>query len=129
MAYRLHGERVALTIDGLDIEVQPVSSDTVYRTIVALGSTFVAEPTTEALSALVSYFCLEAQPTFEVIDHRGVVPATPAGMLRLPDALVVRLALEWAEAFVAEPPASAVDKMVPPGEMRDELNRRLRAVA
>lgn len=129
MAYRLAGDRVPLTVDGLVIEVQPIVSDTVYRTVVALGSAFLAEPSTDALERLASYFCIEAQPTWEVVDHRGSVQASPTGLLRFPDVLAVGIVSGWAEAFVAEPPSTAVDEVYPPGPLRDELNRRLRSVA
>jgi hypothetical protein len=129
VVYRLNGDRTPLTLDGLTIEVQPVVSDTVYRSIVALGAAAVAAPSNDTLSAVAVYFCTEAQPTWDIIDHRGIVPATPAGMLRMSDALALGLVSEWAAAFVAEPPETAVDKIIPPGEMRDELNRRLKAVA
>ncbi len=46
----------------------------------------------------------------------------------MPDALVLGLASEWAEAFTYVP-ETAVDKLVPPGPMRDRLNAELRAVA
>ncbi len=123
MAYRLGGRRVPLTVDGLTIEVQPIVSDSVYRAVVGLGSAFLAEPSTDALSTLAACFCLEAQPTWDIIDHRGVVPATPSGMLRLSDVMALEIVSEWAAAFVAE---SAVDKIIPPGKLRNDLNRKLR---
>ena len=133
MAYRLGGERVAIEADGLTIEVQPIASDTVYRAAVGLAAVYfgASEPTalSAALSALASFFCVEAQPTWDVVDHRGVIPATPAGMLRFPDVLALELVAAWAQAFVAEPAETAVDKLVEPGPRRDRLNARLRAVA
>jgi hypothetical protein len=134
MAYRLHGERVTLALDdGPTIEVQPIASDTVYRTAVGLASAYFAATDPAALSAalerLATYFCMEAEPTWEMVDHRGTVPATPAGMLRMPDTIALTIMSDWAELFVAEPPATAVDKLMPEGPLRDRLNRQLRAVA
>ncbi len=134
MAYRLHGERVTLTLgDGPTIEVQPIASDTVYRTVVGLGAAYFAASDPAALSValerLSTYFCVEAQPTWEMVDHRGAVPATPAGMLRMSDELALGITSKWAEQFVAEPPETAVDKLVPEGPLRDRLNAKLRAVA
>jgi hypothetical protein len=128
MAHRLSGERVTVEVAGLPVELQPIGAWSIYQTAVDLTAAWIAAEGPAALSALqraCAYFCIEAQPTWEALDHRGVVPATPAGMMRLPMAL--DLIVEWAEMFVREPAETAVDKMVPPGEMRDELNRRLRA--
>lgn len=134
MAYRLDGKRVLIELeDGPTIEVQPIVSDTTYRTVVGLGAAYFAatEPTAvqSALSAVATFFCREAMPTWDIADHHGPVPATPVGMLRFPDELTLTLASEWAAAFVAEPAKTAVDELVPEGPMRDALNRRLRAVA
>lgn len=134
MAYRLPGGRSSVTpAEGCTVEVQDIAAWPIYQTAVGLASAFYAatDPAAEfgALSDLYGYFCLEAQPTWQIVDHRGVVPATPAGMLRLPIELALGMVSEWAEAFVAEPPETAVDKLVPPGPMRDRLNKQLRAVA
>ncbi len=132
--YRLTGERATIELEnGPTIEVQPIVSDTVYRTAVGLGSAYFAasDPTavTAALTALASFFCVEAQPTWDISDHRGIVTPTPAGMLRLPDTMALEMVSDWAGAFVAEPAETAVDKLVPPGPKRDRLNAQLRAVA
>lgn len=135
MAYRLGGERVEIETDGLTIEVQPIVSDTVYRVAVGLAAVYfgtdVPSEMTAAISKLAEFFCAEAQPTWAVVDHRGVIPATLAGMLRFPDILTLGLVAAWTAAFVEEPEAveTAVDKLVPPGPRRDRLNAQLRAVA
>lgn len=137
MAYRLPGGRVPLSVDGYDglqVEVEPIGAWPVYRAAVELSAAFfAAESGTaaefDALLSLYGHFLIEAQPTWDIVDHRGSVAPTLAGMLRLPVPLAVGLAADWSALFVAEPLATAVDKLIPPGEMRDELNRRLRAVA
>jgi hypothetical protein len=134
MAYRLPGSRSSVTpADGCTVEVQDIAAWSIYQTAVGLASAYFAATTPAAefgaLETLYGYFCLEAQPTFEIVDHRGVVPATPSGMMRLPLELGLGIVSEWAEAFVAEPPETAVDKLVPPGPKRDRLNAQLRAVA
>jgi hypothetical protein len=137
LAYRLPGGRVTLEVDGYDglqVEVEPIGAWPVFLHATALSSAlFAAEDgSVEQLNALVTvytHFLAEAQPTWQIVDHRGPVQTTVAGMLRLPVALGVGLASDWIERFAAAPPETAVDKLVPPGELRDELNAKLRAVA
>lgn len=137
MAYRLPSGRVTIEVDGYDglqVEVTPIGAWPIYRAAVVLSSAFyAAEAGTaaefDALRAVYTHFLFEGQPTWEIVDHRGVVPPTVAGMMRLPLPLALGMVTDWTVAFTAEPPATAVDKMVPEGPLRDELNRRLRAAA
>jgi hypothetical protein len=132
MAYRLGGGRSILTpTDGLTVEVQDIVAWPLYHEAVARATAYFTASGPElelaALRRAYAFFCAEAQPTWEIVDHRGIVPATTAGMLRLPVELGLGIILLWSQAFVAEPPETAVDKIIPPGELRDSLNRRLRA--
>ena len=131
MAYRLPGGRV--TVSGsFPVELEPIGAWPVYQQAVSLTAAFFAAtgPAAEfdALNALYGFFCVEAQPTWEVVDHRGVISATPSGMLRLPVPMALEVIEAWAEEFTVVK-ESAVDKLIPPGELRDDLNRRLKAVA
>jgi hypothetical protein len=129
MAYRLPSERVTITIeDGPTVEVEKVSADLIYQRAVGLASAFfAAKPAAQpaALAELYGFFIAEAQPTWEIIDHRGPVLPTVAGMLRLPSAIGVDICLEWASTYIEK--ETAVDKMVPPSPLRDQLNATLRA--
>lgn len=77
-----------------------------------------------ALSALYELFVSEAQPTWDIADHKGPVPATAAGMLRLPLSLGLSIVSGWLETIT--PKASAVDEVIPAGPLRDQLNAKLR---
>jgi hypothetical protein len=134
MAYRLPGGRSSLTpAEGCTVEVSDIVAWPVYYAGVTMASAYFAatEPASElvALERLYGFFCIEAQPTWEIVDHRGAVPATAAGMLRLPLELALGIVAAWTEAFVAEPPSTAVDEVYPPGPLRDQLNAKLRAAA
>ena len=130
MAYRLPSERVTLHIeDGPTVEVEKVSADLIYQHAVGLASACFAakdaNASTAALSDLYAFFVREAQPTWEILDHTGPIPPTAAGMYRLHSALGVDIALEWAGTFV--PKSTAVDELIPPSPLRDQLNAKLRA--
>lgn len=133
MAYRVHGDRVALPIeDGPTVEVQPIGSWPIYWHAVGLTSAFLdakgPAAELEALMAAYGFFVREAQPTWEIVDHRGPVPATAEGMLRLPVLEIgIRMVDAWAETFLPKP--TAVDAMIPEGPLRDELNAGLRRKA
>jgi hypothetical protein len=137
MAYRLPGGRVPLTpdgYDGLQVEVEPIGAYPIYRAAVELVTAFYAADSGtaaefELLTLTYGHFLIEAQPSWAIVDHRGAVHPTPAGMLRLPTELGLALVTDWAALFVAEPAETAVDKLIPEGPLRDELNTRLRAVA
>lgn len=90
-----------------------------------------AEPAAEyaALAAVYDRFAAEAQPTWDITDHRGPVPCTGRGMLRLPTQLGIQIVAGWAASLaVVEQPASAVDAVVPAGPLNREIKRRLRSV-
>lgn len=129
MAYVLHGERAPLTVDDLTIEVAPIVADPVYVAAIGLVVTaLTAKPDAvqQARRDAYGFFVAEAQPTWAIVDHRGSIPATANGMLRLPDALAFRLIEAWTDLFTAEPPATAADAVLPPGPVRDAVNAKLR---
>lgn len=133
MAYQLPSERVSLDLDGPIVEVQRLASLGIWAVAMNEMSAVMkakgraAQVT--ALSALYERFVAEALPSWDILDHRGPVPATVSGALRLPFELGVLIVAGWLETFDQEEaaePASAVDKLIAPGPARDELNRRLR---
>ena len=128
MAYRLATERTSVTVeDGPTVEVQPIGAWPLYRTAVGLVSAFLAakpEAESAALRELYAFFVAEGQPTWEIVDHRGPIPPTPDGMLRLPLPVAFGMIDGWTSAYVPKP--TAVDAMVPEGPLRDELNAGLR---
>ncbi len=129
MEYRLPSERVTIEIeDGPTLRVEKVHADLLYQHAVGLASAYLrAKPAAQmgALSALYSFFLAEAQPTWEIVDHRGPVLPNMDGMVRLPSALGVDICLEWAGTFIEK--ETAVDKMIPPSPLRDQLNAKLAA--
>jgi hypothetical protein len=140
VTYRLPGGRVSLTIDdgpfvGASVEVEPVGLWLVYVSVVGQAAkALAAESTAERFSALrkvYETFVSEALPSWDIEDHKGRVPPTVLGMFRLPETLALSFIEKWAETFVAEEEQveTAVDKLVPPGDLRDALNARLRSVA
>ena len=109
------------------MEVQPIGAWPIYRTAVGLVAAFyAAAPAGEitALRELYAFFVAEGQPTWEIVDHRGSIPPTPEGMLRLPLPVAFGMIDGWVSLVVPKP--TAVDAMVPEGPLRDELNRGLR---
>lgn len=143
MTYRLPGGRVPLTIEtgayaGLSVTVEPIGSWVVYRLVVGRAAAFFAAdgPAAElrALSELYAAVIAEAQPAWDIEDHRGQIPPTLNGMLRLPLPLGLQLFDLWTDTFVSiaeeeAEPRSAVDELIPPGPMRDAMNAQLRVVA
>jgi len=137
VAYRLPGGRVPLAFEdgqyvGLQVEVEPLTAWAVYRYAVGLVAAFFAadEPAAEfaALRAVYEQFVTEGQPTWDIVDHRGPVPATAAGMLRLPLPLGLRIVELWSETFApveAEAESTAVDEIYPTSPLRDQLNEVL----
>ena len=130
--YRLPGGRRTLRIlegpyTGAECVVQDIGADSIRYTATGLVAAFFAAEGWKAerdpLTALYDLFAREGQPTWSIADHRGVIPPTGAGMMRLP----IALALEFIDQWVA-PPSTAVDEIFPPGPLRDELNRELRTV-
>jgi hypothetical protein len=129
MAYRLASERVPLDIeDGPTVEVERVAADLLYQHAMGLASAYLSAKSdkakSEALLELYGFFVAEAQPTWEIIDHRGPIAPTVAGTMRLPAALGVDIVLEWLGTHTRK--ASAVDALVPPSALRDQLNAALR---
>ena len=128
MAYRLTSERVTLTIeDGPTVEVEKVHADLIYQHAVGLTSAFLSakpEKQTAPLQDLYSFFVKEAQPTWEIVDHRGPIAPSVEGMYRLPVTLGVSIVMEWAGTFIEK--ETAVDKLIPPSVLRDRLNTKLR---
>lgn len=129
MAYVLDGERVPVTVDDLTIEVRTIGAWAVAQAAASLAAAYdrakPGQPEADALNALYAFFVAEAQPTWAIVDHRGPVLPTAAGMLRLPVPMAFALIAEW--IGTATPKESAVDKIIPVGELRDALNAKLRA--
>jgi hypothetical protein len=126
MAYRLPSERVAIDLDDLTVEVERVAVWAIAAQAVRLLAPVMGEKRTLAdLGALFGFFIAEGQPTWAIIDHRGPIPYTVEGCYRLPLDTISALIVAWAGTIT--PPETAVDKLVPPSELRDKLNAKLRA--
>lgn len=130
MTFRLPSERVRIDIEnGPSIEVERVAAWTLAWTALTLVSAFYAAKRPEAEMAALrdvgAFFVAEAQPAWDIADHRGPIPATAAGYLRLPHELGLDMVRGWIETHHEK--ATAVDATVQPGPARDELNRRLKA--
>lgn len=125
MAYRLPSERVPIEIeDGPTVEVEKIGLELTFRTAVGLASAYLEARDIKTLRAAYRCFVYEAQPTWDIVDHHGPVPQTVAGMLRLPVPMGIAFIHAWASTFIEK--ASAVDEMIPPSPLRDELKRRLK---
>lgn len=123
---RLPGERIPLVIAegpfaGLSAEVEALGVELTRLTAIQAVNAYVVAENADLLEPVYALFVDEAQPTWALADHRGPIPATVEGMWRLP----IRLALAFVDLWV-DPPTSAVDELVPPGPVRDALNRSLR---
>jgi hypothetical protein len=138
-----------LDLDGPSVEVEPIRSWNIEQECLHGWRVFVAAKTPEAsyvaLSTLYQQFIIEAQPSWDIVDHRGPVPTTVRGMARLPLDLQVSILGRWRDTYVvAEKPEreplpfsviesdapSAVDAVFPPGSpVNREAKRRLRKVA
>lgn len=131
--WRVPSERIALNLDGPTVEVERLRSWMVEYECRDLVAAFNAASTRAAehnvLAALIDRFMLEAQPSWDIVDHRGAVPANGRGMARLPLDVQLAIIVAWIETFVIaqeEPaPASAVDAVIAPGPANVELKRRL----
>lgn len=132
VTYRLPSERVVIEIpDGPTVEVAPIHATSIYQAAVGLmGRLLNAEgpASFDARQRLCRFVVAEAQPTWDIADHRGAIPPTPEGMVRLPDAYLVAIVEGWTAPFVAVEPTSVADDILPEGPVRDEVKRRLRAV-
>lgn len=130
MAFRIAGDRVTLTVEGASIEVSPIVAWPIAHTAVRLALAYHDAKSGDAefvaLRELGEFLVAEAQPSWDIEDHRGRVPATPAGMLRLPIDMTLALVQAWIDTIV--PKQSAADVVLPPGPVRDEVKRRLRSV-
>ena len=121
MTYRLAEERVEVTpIVAWAVAFRASELAAAYYTATA------GKPELAALEALYGHFLIEAQPQWDIVDHRGPVLPTTGGMLRLPVDLALGLVNEWVATIT--PKASAVDAVLPPGPLRDDLNAQLRAI-
>lgn len=133
MAYRLPSVRVPLAIeDGPTIEVERVGSLLVQQQAVGLSLAFyAAKPAGQiaALRAAYEFFVVEAQPTWEIVDHRGPVLPTVGGLLRLDPALGLAFIEAWCATLPVpeEEVPTAVDELIPPGPVRETLKRELRS--
>ena len=130
MAYHLGSERVTIEAeDGPTFEVGPLLAWPITAIAVHRFSKYLAAPDANAqlvaLRELYEWFVAEAQPTFAIVDHRGAIPNTTAGLLRLPLDLTLRVIEAWIDT--ATPQSTAVDEMVPPGPVRDALNAELKS--
>lgn len=124
MAYRVPSERVGVDVaEGLTIEVERLRRGPLQRTVFAALAAALG-PKPDSLEQLRGIFVGFAQPTWSIIDHVGVVPATAEGLRRLDDDLALAMIVGWAET--SEEKTTAADELLPEGPMRDEVNRRLR---
>jgi hypothetical protein len=134
--YRVPSERITLDLDGPSVEIERLSAWAIQFEGLQLAKAFLDArgPAQEytALVRLFDYFAAEAMPSWDIVDHRGPVPATARGMLRLPLSHSLALVNAWIQSLPAakeeEEPQSAVDAVLPPGALNREVKRRLRAV-
>jgi hypothetical protein len=129
MAHDARPERVEITVDALTIEVFRIASSPLWGEAVRLASAWAAAKSTaaqiDALRDMAAFFVAEAQPTWAIVDQRGAVPPTVGGVLRLADTLQLALFSEWTDTIREK--ETAVDKLVAPSPLRDQLNAKLRA--
>jgi hypothetical protein len=143
--WRLPGDRTTLDLDGPSVEVEPLHSWHIADECKSYWAAFMAATKAEderrALNALYTTFVAEALPSWDIADHRGPIPATAAGMTRLPLPLVDSIIGQWLQTLNAKPEReaiaglhvvesdapTAVDALIPPGPANREIKRRLRA--
>lgn len=134
MVYRLPNKRITLDLDGPTVEVERLLAAPIQQIGVRKFGQYLAAQTPEkqlaALIELYEFVVHESQLTWDIADHLGPLPQTATGMARLPVLLGIDIATGWLGTFAAEEakPASAVDAVIPPGPLRNEVQRRLRAV-
>lgn len=130
--FRLPGERFPIVLDdgpfaGASCDVEALAAWPLKYFVAGRFNAFDQAETPDAefvaLGELYRVFVDEAQPTWTLADHRGPIPPTVEGMWRLH----LDLALGFIRGWIDPPTVDAVDEAVPPGPVRDELNRRLRA--
>lgn len=144
--WRLPGERVRLDLDGPSVEVEPIYSWMIQAECLVLAQRLkeADEGPAEyvALGNLFEVFVREAMPQWDIADHLGPIPATVAGMRRLPLTLQSSILDQWIQSLeeeeeaerpelpgltlVESPAPSAVDAVVPPGPLNREIKKRLR---
>lgn len=129
------GERVLVSItegefSGAEATVDKILGWPVFAVAVRKMTAFqeAEGPAAEmaALTSLYEFFEAEARPVWNLEDGRGPVAPTSAGMARVPVKVVGALYDLWVETF-PRPAPSAVDEVIPPGPLRDELNAGLKA--
>jgi hypothetical protein len=129
VTYVLPSIRITLELDGPSVEVTEIIAEPIHALGVARAAAWAGakgeSAQLTALRELYELFAAEAQPTWDIADHRGPVPATSAGMLRLPIPLGLSIVSGWLDTIT--PKTTAVDELTPPGPLRDQLNRRLKA--
>lgn len=115
--YRL-GERVRLDLpepySGATVEVDSVVSRVIAMQAVALASAFLSGGESEfaAMSATFEMIVAEARPTWDIVDHKGPVPVTVAGFMRLPMPLALAIFDGWTDTLLAR---DKVDSAGPDG--------------
>jgi hypothetical protein len=145
--WKVPSERVTLDLDGPSVEVEPIRSWNIHLESLhawrVVADAEKPEAKYVALTKLYEQFIFEAQPTWDIADHRGPVPATARGMARIPLDLQLAILAAWVDSYgvkqereplpfsVIESDApSAVDAVFPPSTpVNRELKRRLRKVA
>jgi hypothetical protein len=130
VAYRLASERITVEMpDGPTIEVERLGSWPLQQQGAALAlACLTAKAGNAQLAALheaYAFFVAEAQPTWDLMDHRGPIPPLVGGLLRLPHLLALALIEGWLDTL--EPKSTAADVVMPEGEARDQVNAALRA--
>lgn len=126
------GNRIKLDLDGPSVEVEPIHAWSIFFETRALRAIFdnAKTPADEysALTSLFNYVALEAQPQWDIVDHRGAVPPTGRGFHRLELKMALQIVDGWANSFNVqqEEVQSAADVILAPGPVRDEVKRRLK---
>jgi hypothetical protein len=129
--YRVDGGRVALDLGGPSVEVERIVAFPIYWAGVRLTAAFDTDASPErqsaALEALYGFVVAEGQPTWDLADARGPIPATAAGMLRLPVMeIAMKIVLGWLDTYRVGEPSTAADELLPEGALRDSINAELR---
>jgi hypothetical protein len=131
VSYRLDSTRLTLDLGGPTVEVERLAAPTL-RVLAMAAVQRVMDAKTDAdqasaLFALGQRLADEAQPVWDILDHRGAVPPTAAGFIRLPVDLALSIAVGWLEESAKPLPSSAVDALVEPGPLNTALKRKLAA--
>lgn len=127
MVYRLPSERVAVQVaDGPSVEVERLQAEHLQRAALRLYAAAITGRDADAIGTLYGFFLDEAQPTWEIADHRGLIAPTLEGMARIPVPLALGIVLGWIETFMQPDLPTAADEALPPGPLRDTVNAELR---